>query len=246
MLLDIIEVKNLRNSTVPVSNTQNSRPNASALRRPMGLGDEVYNAIYSQLMSHKIAPGGRISVDNLARELSVSQTPVREALSRLEAQGLVIKAHLIGYSAAEQMDQHKFEDLCELRMLLEPFAAARAAVHMSEDSINALESLANSMKLLEKSSSKDAYGQFAQSDSQFHNLIALGSGNGLVHSVLSNIHTHVHLFRLFYHSRATADANDEHDQIIDALRRRDPDAAATSMRHHIECSKARFTSFFRD
>jgi DNA-binding GntR family transcriptional regulator len=244
MLLDIIEVKNMRNSTVPVSNTQNSRPNASALRRPMGLGDEVYNAIYSQLMSHKIAPGGRISVDNLARELSVSQTPVREALSRLEAQGLVIKAHLIGYSAAEQMDQHKFEDLCELRMLLEPFAAARAAVHMSEDSINALESLANSMKLLERNNSKAAYGQFAQSDSQFHNLIALGSGNELVHSVLSNIHTHVHLFRLFYHSRATADANNEHDQIIDALRRRDADAAATSMRRHIECSKARFTSCF--
>jgi DNA-binding GntR family transcriptional regulator len=246
MLLDLSEVKNVRNLTVPVSNTQNSRTSASALRRPTRLGDEVYNAIYSQLVSHKIAPGGRISVDNLARELSVSQTPVREALSRLEAQGLVVKTHLIGYSAAEQMDQQKFENLCEVRMLLEPFAAARAAVHMSEDSINALESLANSMKLLERNSSKDAYGQFAQSDSQFHNLIALGSGNELVHSLLSNIHTHVHLFRLFYHSRATADANDEHDQIIDALRRRDPDAAATFMRHHIECSKARFISFFSD
>ncbi|MFC5487276.1 GntR family transcriptional regulator [Microvirga aerilata] len=240
------EVKNVRKLTVPISTEKSSRTNASALRRPTPLGDEVYNAIYSQLMSHKIAPGGRISVDSLARELGVSQTPVREALSRLEAQGLVVKTHLIGYSAAEQMDEQKFEQLYELRMLLEPFAAARAAVHMSEDSMNALESLANSMKLLERNNSKAAYGQFAQSDSQFHNLIALGSGNELVHSVLSNIHTHVHLFRLFYHSRATADANNEHDQIIDALRRRDPDAAATSMRRHIECSKARFTSCFSD
>jgi len=240
------EVKNVRKLTVPVSTNKGSRANASPLRRPTPLGDEVYNAIYSQLMSHKIAPGGRISVDNLARELGVSQTPVREALSRLEAQGLVVKTHLIGYSAAEQMDKQRFEQLYELRMLLEPFAAARAAVHMSKDSMKALEGLANNMKRLERNSSKAAYGQFAQSDSEFHNLIALGSGNELVHAALSNLYTHVHLFRLFYHSRATADANDEHDQIIDALRRRDSDAAATAMRRHLECSKARFTSFFSD
>ena len=78
------------------------------------LGDEVYNAIYSQLMSHAIAPGGRISVDYLVRELGVSQTPIREALSRLEAQGLVVKTHLIGYSAASQMDKSRLEQLYEL------------------------------------------------------------------------------------------------------------------------------------
>src|SRR3712207_4576892 len=153
-------------------------------------------------MSHKIAPGGRISVDNLARELGVSQTPVREALSRLEAQDLVVKTHLIGYSAAEQMDKQRFEQLYELRSLVEPFAASRAAVHMSDDSIKELENLAQSMKLLERNDSRAAYGQFAQSDGEFHNLIALGSGNELVHAVLSNLHTHLHLFRLFYHSRA--------------------------------------------
>src|SRR3712207_9570963 len=117
-------------------------------------------------MSHKIAPGGRISVDNLARELGVSQTPVREALSRLEAQGLVVKTHLIGYSAAEQMDKQRLEQLYELRLLVEPFAAARAAVHMSDDSIKELESLAQSMKLLERNDSRAVYGQFAQSRSE--------------------------------------------------------------------------------
>ena len=231
---------------MPVSDNKNIRTNASPLRRPTRLGDEVYDAIYSQLMSHKIAPGGRISVDNLARELGVSQTPVREALSRLEAQDLVVKTHLIGYSAAEQMDKQRLEQLYELRLLVEPFAAARAAVHMSDDSIKELESLAQSMKLLERNDSRAVYGQFAQSDGEFHNLIALGSGNELVHAVLSNLHTHLHLFRLFYHSRATADANNEHDQIIEALRRRDSDAAAAAMSHHLECSKARFTSYFGD
>ncbi|MDB5623176.1 MAG: GntR family transcriptional regulator [Devosia sp.] len=103
------------------------------IKRPTRLGEEVYNAIYGQLMSRQIAPGGRISVDRLVRELGVSQTPIREALSRLEAQGLEVKTHLVGYSAAEQLDRRRLEQLYELRLLLEPFAAARAARNMSAE-----------------------------------------------------------------------------------------------------------------
>lgn len=217
---------------------------ATALRRPARLGDEVYNAIYSQLMSHKIAPGGRISVDNLVRELGVSQTPIREALSRLEAQGLVVKTHLIGYSAADQLDRSRLEQLYELRLLLEPFAAAKAAHNMPDESIDALEAMAQQMTALEVEDARAAYGQFAQRDSEFHDLIAAGCGNDLVREALSNLHTHVHLFRLFYHARATSEANDEHAQIIASLRKRDADAAAEAMRSHIERSRERFMTFF--
>ncbi|MGF9762330.1 GntR family transcriptional regulator [Microvirga sp. 0TCS3.31] len=217
---------------------------ATLLRRPARLGDEVYNAIYSQLMSHKIAPGGRISVDNLVRELGVSQTPIREALSRLEAQGLVVKTHLIGYSAADQLNRPRLEQLYELRLLLEPFAAAKAAINMSEASIEVLESMARQMKALETEDPQAAYGQFAQRDSEFHDLIAAGSGNDLVREALSNLHTHVHLFRLFYHSQATSEANEEHARIIGTLRQRDAEAAADAMRGHIKRSRERFMMFF--
>ena len=107
-----------------------------SLRRPVRLGEEVYNALYSQLMSHKIPPGGRIAVDSLVRELGVSQTPIREALSRLEAQGLVIKTHLIGYSAADRLNSVRFEQLYEVRLLLEPAMAAKAALHMPDAAID--------------------------------------------------------------------------------------------------------------
>ncbi len=219
-------------------------PKPTALRRPTRLGDEVYNAIYSQLMSHAIPPGGRISVDHLVRELGVSQTPIREALSRLEAQGLVVKTHLIGYSAASQMDKPRLEQLYELRLLLEPFAAARAAMAMTKASLDSLEGMARRMQSLKAATPQAAYGQFAQRDSEFHELIASESGNDLVREALANLHTHVHLFRLFYHSQATTEANDEHARIIEALRRRDPDAAADAMRAHIERSRIRFMTFF--
>src|ERR1700752_1507782 len=164
---------------------------SSFVRRPPRLGDEVYNAIYAQLMSLKIPPGGRLSVDSLVRELGVSQTPIREALSRLEAQGLVVKTHLIGYSAASQMDKTRLQQLYELRLLLEPFAAARAAVNMDEKAISALEAIDREMKTSRDEDARLAYGQFAQNDSAFHDQIALGSGNALIHETLARLHTHV-------------------------------------------------------
>lgn len=214
------------------------------LRRPPRLGDEVYNAIYAQLMSLKIPPGGRISVDSLVRELGVSQTPIREALSRLEAQGLVVKTHLIGYSAAPQMDRKRLEELYELRLLLEPFAAARAAENMDEEAVAALEAIDKDMRTARHEDARLAYGHFAQSDGAFHDAIALGSGNALVQETLARLHTHVHLFRLYFHARATTDANDEHARIIAAIKRKDATAAEAAMRDHVERSRKRFIVTF--
>ena len=98
-----------------------------AINRHHGLAEEAYEAIFAQLMALRIAPGSRITVDNLAREFNVSQTPIREALGRLEGEGLVIKTHLIGYSAAPQITRRRFDELYDLRLLLEPAAAQRAA-----------------------------------------------------------------------------------------------------------------------
>lgn len=215
-----------------------------ALRRPVRLGEEVYNAVYSQLMSHKIPPGGRISVDNLVRELGVSQTPIREALSRLEAQGLVVKTHLIGYSAADQLSNSRLDQLYELRLLLEPHVAGKAAQQMSDEALAALEQTAKQMEALDALDARIAYGKFAQLDSEFHDQIAAGSGNELAREALANLHTHVHLFRLFHHAQATREANEEHAQILDALRRRDPIAAQEAMRSHVERSRGRFAAYF--
>ncbi|MBN9335777.1 GntR family transcriptional regulator [Devosia sp.] len=214
------------------------------LKRPTRLGEEVYNVIYGQLMSREIPPGGRIAVDRLVRDLGVSQTPIREALSRLEAQGLVVKTHLIGYSAADQLDAARLEQLYELRLLLEPFAAGRAAQFMDDATLESLKKLATEMQSCANDAPGEAYGHFAQLDTQFHDLIAAASRNELVQETLSNLHIHVHLFRLFYHTRVTSGAIDEHRQLIDALERRDPAAAEKAMRSHLERSRQRFNKAF--
>ncbi|SFC37912.1 substrate-binding domain-containing protein [Devosia psychrophila] len=103
----------------------------------ISLANEVYKTIFSQLMALKIAPGARITVDNLARELGVSQTPIREALGRLEGEGLVHKTHLIGFSAAPQISSRQFGELYELRLLVEPHAAGRVVSKLTDDMLAA-------------------------------------------------------------------------------------------------------------
>jgi DNA-binding GntR family transcriptional regulator len=210
------------------------------IARPTRLGDEVYDAIYANLMSLKIPPGGRMSIDSLSRELGVSQTPVREALSRLEAQGLVMKTHLIGYTAANQLDHKRLSQLYELRLLLEPHAAAMAATNMADAAIENLASLAKEMDSINADDPRAAYSTFAQLDSDFHDMIANGSGNELIQDALARLHVHVHLFRLFFHSHAASTAVAEHSEIIDALRRRDAQGAHAAMTTHIKNSQERF------
>ena len=213
---------------------------AGLLRRPARLGDEVYSAIFGRIMSLEIAPGARISVDAVARQLGVSQTPIREALTRLEAEGLVIKTHLVGYSAAPQLSPAQLAELYELRLLLEPFAARKCAEAISPRAIEHLASLCAEMAVLARSEGLNAYAQFAQIDMAFHDQIAASAGNGLVIDALARLHTHVHLFRLVFNVRATDTAIAEHAAILEAIRARDPDAAEAAMRFHIEQSQTRF------
>lgn len=212
---------------------------AKPIARPTRLGDEVYEALYGQLMSHRIAPGARISVDQLVRELGVSHTPIREALSRLEAQGLVVKTHLIGYSAADQIDERKLSQLYDLRLLLEPYAASEAASKMQDEDLRRLVALHLQMQQIDERS-RESYGAFAAMDGRFHDIIAHGSGNELVQDALARLHTHVHLFRLFYIVEATEDANAEHGEVVSAIRAHDPARAAKAMREHIVRSRERF------
>src|SRR5689334_22138989 len=107
------------------------RDNASAGPRPLAprqaLADDMYEAIKALVMDHVIAPGARVNIDWLARELGVSQTPIREALARLESDGLVTKAPLRGYSATALLTRAEVDELFQFRLLIEPWAAARAA-----------------------------------------------------------------------------------------------------------------------
>lgn len=209
------------------------------------IGNEVYEELLARIFSSEIGPGERITIDAIARELDVSQTPIREALHRLDADGVVVRIHLAGYRVAPKMTRQQFEDLVEIRLLLEPAAARRAAERASSDDLHELRAIAESMtpEMMTESGNR-GYAHFSQRDAEFHDAIANHGGNAFIRDSLSRLHTHVHLFRLSNQARITSEAIAEHAEILAAIGRREPDGAAYTMRSHIEASARRFRDAF--
>lgn len=213
--------------------------------RPVSIVDGVYDGIYEKLMSLDIPPGARMSIDAIARDLNVSQTPVREALSRLEREGLVHKAHLIGYSAAPQHSRKEFEDLFAFRLLLEPEGARLAALNMTPSALARLEEAAADMghgaPPVDRTS---RYSRFARTDAHFHDEILKLAGNEVIRHALADQHIHLHLFRLMFHTRVTQEALEEHESLLSAFRAGDAAAAEAAMRDHISRSRDRLMLAF--
>jgi DNA-binding GntR family transcriptional regulator len=215
-----------------------------AIQRYKGLADDVYGAIFNKLMSLEIAPGSRITVDGLVRELEVSHTPIREALGRLEGEGLVVKTHLVGYSATPQITRRDFDELYELRLLLEPDAARRAARCIDEKNMRGLTDTAEQMRRLDGSRERRKYAAFARLDADLHDQILEIAGNQLVRETVAHRHTHFHIFRLMFHARVTEEALSEHETLLVALSSGDEHGAERAMREHIERSRRRLLMAF--
>jgi DNA-binding GntR family transcriptional regulator len=195
-------------------------------------------------MSLDISPGARITVDALVRELEVSQTPIREALGRLEGEGLVVKTHLVGYSASPQISRRRFDEIYELRLLVEPDGARRAAARIGKEQMRRLKDTAEQMRMVDSTRDKSSYFTFARLDGEFHDTVMEIAGNDLIRETLSHLHTHFHIFRLMFHARVTEEALAEHEALLAALSSRDEAGAEQAMRDHIERSRQRLLPAF--
>lgn len=203
------------------------------------LTNEVYENIKSQLMDQHIQPGARINIDKVARQLQVSHTPIREALARLASEGLVTKEPLRGYSAVPLLDVSSFQQLYEMRLLLEPNAARKAAEMISDYELLILEQQIATMQAGRLGQSYEEYQHFFATDATFHDAIAHASGNLFLQEALERLNAHLHLYRLYFHAGTANETIAEHQEILAALHQRDADAAAACMVRHLEQARLR-------
>jgi DNA-binding GntR family transcriptional regulator len=209
------------------------------------LTDSVYEAVKELVMDQHIEPGARVNIDQLARELKVSPTPVREALARLEMDGLVIKEPLRGYSIAPVLDAAAFEQLYEVRLLLEPYVARRACERANRPLVSALRKEIEAMRKTldgrkrERSLRYRTFREFALEDARFHEAIAAACGNDLLGETLSRMRPHLHLYRLYYSTGIGEETAAEHEVIVEAIASGRPDDAAEAMAEHIRKSQSR-------
>lgn len=210
------------------------------IRRDQGFAEEVLQILRRDILSLRIPPDTRISIDSLARELGVSQTPIREALRQLEVMGLVTKRHYAGYHSAPKLTRRQFDELYEVRLQLEPYAARLAAERMDAGQLEQLRTLVGEMQ---PGLSHPSFGRFAEQDGELHDLIAECSGNRIIQEMLGQLHLHFHIFRLRFHAEVTTAAMTEHDKLLAALAAHDGPGAEAAMREHIERSYARLAPF---
>lgn len=212
--------------------------------RDRPLSDAVYERLVTELISLELAPGGRLSVDALARHYAVSQTPIRAALIRLQTEGLVIRKHNSGFWAAPLPSGRQFGEIHVLRRLLEPEAAARAAENARSEDVRRLEDLCVAMEQLVHEGAQENYGRFALLDGKFHNAIATLSGNETLRHTLETLHAHMHLFRLRHHTSVAEEALAEHRLVLDGIHDRDAHAAQIAMEKHVTAAHHRMESYY--
>ncbi|MDG4782087.1 GntR family transcriptional regulator [Micromonospora sp. WMMD961] len=212
--------------------------------RRLTLAEDVYESIKTLVMDHLLTPGERVNIDALARELDVSPTPVREALARLEADGLVRKRPLSGYSTTPLLTRAEFDDLFEVRLLLEGATAGRAAAHASTDQRRRISAEAAASIDMEAGDGYRRHAAFTALDATFHDLIAEGAGSPLLRDSITRLHSHLHLHRLYFPVTGAPDTNTEHQRIATAIAAGDSDAATEAMRAHLIAARERHLPAF--
>lgn len=208
------------------------------------LGDEVYSRLRSMIMDSSIAPGTRINIEDVARQLDVSPTPVRESLARLESDGLVDKLPLKGYRTTELLDRDEVRELYELRLLLEPNAAARAAQRITPEGAAELRAEIATCHVSRDDAEYESYQDLSSHDVRIHDLILALAGNETIRQAYARTHCHLHTFRLAYAGTFGNHTIEEHTAVTDAIIAGDAATAESTMRAHIESSRDRILGQF--
>ncbi len=208
------------------------------------LADGVYEQIRALIMNHGIEPGARANIDELARELDVSGTPVREALARLESEGLVSRLPLRGYRVTELLTRKEVEDIYGLRLLLEPPSAAAAARAMTPSFAASLQEELATCPSAPAGSTYEGYKALTAHDARLHELILRVAGNEAVAQAFVRTHCHLHFFRLSYNQPFGEQTILEHRAMVAALTAGDPAEASATMKYHLETARDRLLSRF--
>ncbi len=203
----------------------------------LSLKESAYQIIKKKILNGEFDPGSRIREDILAEEISMSRTPVREAVNQLSAEGFLNNIPRKGIFLIELTDE-KIQEMLELRIVLECLAVDRLIERLEEKHIHILEEIVNDFK---DALVKEDYHRCNQLDSRFHLEIASMSGNRKLIKFLSEIEDFMHIARNIEKKVMAKEKNErtliEHTHILNAIKERDRETAKKEIKSNIETMK---------
>ena len=197
--------------------------NYSALKRKqyLSLTDIAYNVLLEAIINQDFQPGAPISIDNLSKQLKMSNTPVREALMRAHGERLVTQKTNHGFVVADILRPEEIMQLFDVRHILEVHAMTTATI-----SAEAVDMIANLVEQMQATSDGMVYGDYQEYmalDHQFHRTLMEQAHNTFLLDAWEHLHIHLHLSRLYTGVGLfdRSDSTKEHHAILEALQQGD-------------------------
>jgi DNA-binding GntR family transcriptional regulator len=200
--------------------------------------DQAYEAIRTAILQGRFAAGERLREEDLADEVGVSRTPIREALRRLDAEGLVDFIPNRGAHVAAWSDSD-LNEIFDLRAVLEGFAARLAARRISPVQLARLRDLADRMDALAGAEDVD-HDAISELNTDFHGVIVEAAGNHKLEGLLAGLVQIPLVHRTFrrYSHEDLLRSMGHHRELIAALEHGDVNWSGTVMRSHIYAARA--------
>ncbi len=205
----------------------------SASLETLPRGEQAYQYIRDAIRAGKFKPGDRLREADLATAINLSRTPIREALARLESNGLIINDSVRGLVVTE-LDFSAMNELYFMREILEGTAARLAAQHASDVELSILEDLCEQYK-------EAIHDEVAiqVKNRQFHDMLCQCAHNRYLIGTVNILHDSLSLLgpSVLRQRERAQETLAEHQAITEAICKRDPNAAEQAMRAHIRASQ---------
>lgn len=210
------------------------------------LTDEIYTLLKEQILNHEMPSGEKINIDQLARDLEVSNIPIREALSRLMAEELVYTVPFKGMYVA-QISLQELDEMFEIRKELESLAIRKAVSQIPEEKLAHLEQEMKTWATSHPADDEEKIKLIADMNQSLHGLILDYCNNqslaNLIHVYIDRIQRYSALFHKGMEQQLLQEEWDEHMLVVQGLVARDAALAEVSLLKHLNNSHLRTRGF---
>ncbi len=196
------------------------------------LRDVVFNTLRQAILTGELKPGERLMEIHLANKLGVSRTPIREAIRKLELEGLVTMIPRRGAEVA-QITAKSLQDVLEVRSSLDALCAELACERISDEEIAELEA---ACQAFEAATGTGDTRVIAAADVALHDIIVKATGNKRLVQLVNNLAEQMYRYRFEYIKDFSRHASliEEHRVIFNAIRNKDKKTAAQAAITHID------------
>ncbi|MET0707855.1 MAG: GntR family transcriptional regulator [Tardiphaga sp.] len=198
--------------------------------KELSAGDIAYDGIIDLVLNSELRPGERTSVNLLAARLGIGRTPVKEAITRLQTEGLLSVAGRSG-TIVNRIDEAQTEQLFALRRALEDFAADFAVQNVTARDLQQIK------KCLQRLGRSNSTSEFVRANVEFHSMIVAAAGNPFLIRMYGQLQIQLqivtYLVQRGFDSKAADARHREHATIVKALEKRDAQALKHALRTHV-------------